>query len=46
MVKTTCYKCETEIELADEDEFAVHPMCADCQSSFDEWFAGQLRMLK
>jgi hypothetical protein len=42
MVKSTCYKCEAEIELDDEDEFAVHPMCDECQSSFDNWFASQL----
>lgn len=46
MVKTTCYKCNIEIELEDEDENAVHPFCADCENDFDDWFAQQLRMFK
>jgi hypothetical protein len=46
MVKTTCYKCEAEIQLEEEDKDAVHPLCADCDNSFDDWFAQQLRMFK
>lgn len=46
MVKTTCYKCEAEIELEDENENAVHPLCEDCGDDFDDWFAQQLRMFK
>jgi PHP family Zn ribbon phosphoesterase len=40
MSKTTCYKCETEIEV--EDLTVVHPLCADCANIFDSWFQEQL----
>jgi hypothetical protein len=38
--KTTCYKCEVEIEI--DYELAVHPMCDECQSDFEDWFSKQL----
>lgn len=36
---TTCYKCDCEL-MARVGE--VHPLCADCQESFDDWFQRQL----
>ncbi len=39
--KVECYKCEAEVEV--EDEYTVHPLCADCQTSFEDWFNEQLR---
>jgi len=42
MSKTTCYKCEAEIEI--ESEFAVHPLCDECQASFEDWFSQQLQV--
>ena len=41
--KTTCYKCAKSI-MAKPAE--VHPLCLDCQESFDDWFEQQLRMFK
>jgi hypothetical protein len=35
MEKTNCYNCETEITAP---VGSVHPICSDCQTSFDEWF--------
>lgn len=35
METTECYKCDKEIEAP---KGAVHPLCDDCQSSFDNWF--------
>lgn len=40
-VKTECYKCDTEIEV--EDIGQVHPLCAECENEFDDWFATALR---
>jgi len=36
---TACYKCQDEIVAP---EGAVHPLCEDCETSFDEWFAKAL----
>jgi hypothetical protein len=36
MEKTNCYNCETEVQAP---EGAVHPICSDCETSFDAWFA-------
>jgi len=36
---TTCYKCDAEIEADSTD---VHPLCDDCQDSFDNWLTAQL----
>lgn len=44
MAKTTCYKCETEIEV--EDENTVHPLCEECELEFDDWFTRQLSVFK
>lgn len=38
---TYCYKCPTKI-MAMVGE--VHPLCANCQNSFDDWFASQVAM--
>lgn len=40
--QTTCYKCDTEIEAFVGQ---VHPICGECESEFDDWFASQLGML-
>jgi predicted RNA-binding Zn-ribbon protein involved in translation (DUF1610 family) len=39
MEQTECYKCGTEITAF---EGAVHPLCSDCETSFDAWFAEAL----
>lgn len=39
METTTCYKCDTQIEAL---EGQVHPLCADCEKSFDNWFENTL----
>lgn len=36
-----CYRCDKEIMAAKGD---VHPLCAVCQQSFDDWFNKQLTM--
>lgn len=36
MEKTTCYKCDTEIEATHGE---VHPLCSACDKSFEDWFA-------
>jgi hypothetical protein len=36
MEQTTCYKCDTEIQAP---QGAVHPLCSDCDTAFDDWFA-------
>lgn len=41
--KTECYKCGCEI-MARQGE--VHPLCVECESSFDDWFAEQLRAME
>jgi hypothetical protein len=41
--KTNCYKCAIVIMAPQGD---VHPLCVDCQESFDDWFAQQLRMFE
>lgn len=40
---TTCYKCPTKI-MAMIGE--VHPLCVNCQTSFDDWFQQQLGLFK
>jgi hypothetical protein len=40
MVKTTCYKCDTEIEVISDR--LVHPLCENCEEDFDSWFAKEL----
>lgn len=40
--QTVCYKCPTEI-MAMVGE--VHPLCVECQNTFDDWFTQQLGML-
>lgn len=39
--QTTCYKCDTEIEAFVGQ---VHPICGECEESFDDWFESQLRL--
>jgi hypothetical protein len=41
--RTKCYTCEIEI-MARIGE--VHPLCADCQIEFDDWFQRQLSLFK
>ena len=36
---TVCYKCPKKI-MARIGE--VHPLCVDCQDSFDDWFEHEL----
>jgi hypothetical protein len=40
---TDCYKCEAKV-MAEVGQ--VHPLCADCQESFDDWFQRQLTLFK
>jgi len=42
MANTTCYKCETKIEV--EDETQVHPLCDECQNEADDWLQTQMMM--
>lgn len=35
---TYCYKCSAKIMAAIGE---VHPLCAECQNSFDDWFASE-----
>jgi hypothetical protein len=44
MEKTTCYKCEDEIEVPDLT--IVHPLCQECEGDFDNWFTEQLGVFK
>jgi len=44
MVKTNCYKCETELEVPSAE--VVHPLCLDCEGEFETWFADQLGAFK
>jgi hypothetical protein len=44
MTKTDCYKCGVSIEALTDR--LVHPLCADCQESFDDWFERQLVLVK
>lgn len=39
---TTCYKCECELMAP---KGVVHPLCVDCEETFDDWFAEQLRLM-
>lgn len=36
---TTCYKCDTEVKAFVGQ---VHPLCGECQESFDDWFEHEL----
>jgi hypothetical protein len=36
---TDCYKCNAPIMA---ERGSVHPLCGECQESFDAWFAMQL----
>jgi hypothetical protein len=36
---TDCYKCAKPIMAEPE---LVHPLCGECQESFDAWFALQI----
>lgn len=38
---TKCYKCEKDLLAV---KSAVHPLCDDCEESFDEWFSKQLEV--
>ena len=40
---TKCYKCEKNLLAV---KSAVHPLCDDCEASFDEWFNKQLEVFK
>jgi hypothetical protein len=40
---TTCYKCDTEVKAFVGQ---VHPLCGECQESFDDWFEHELGMFK
>lgn len=44
MVKTTCYKCETEIEVISDK--VVHPLCGNCEEDFDDWFQRELNAIE
>lgn len=44
MANTTCYKCETKIEV--EDINTVHLLCDECELEFDDWFEHELGALK
>jgi hypothetical protein len=44
MVKTTCYKCDKEIEVLSDR--TVHPLCGECQESFDDWFQRELSAIE
>lgn len=43
MEKTTCYQCEAEIEA---EVGQVHPLCDECDTSFEDWMTEQLAMFK
>jgi hypothetical protein len=36
---TVCYKCPKKIMAM---VGAVHPLCVECQDSFDDWFEREL----
>ena len=40
---TECYKCDTKI-MGFVGQ--VHPLCGECQESFDDWFEQQLRIFR
>jgi hypothetical protein len=40
---TDCYKCTKKIMAL---QGMVHPLCDNCQGSFDDWFAQQLKMFE
>jgi hypothetical protein len=44
MVKTTCYKCDTEITVLSDR--IVHPLCEKCGENFDSWFAEELEKIE
>ena len=44
MVKTTCYKCDKEIEVLSDR--TVHSLCGECQESFDDWFQRELNAIE
>lgn len=41
--KTTCYKCDTEIEAVVGQ---VHPLCVECGEDFDDWFERELGIFR
>lgn len=43
MTKTSCYKCQAEIEV--EEATTVHPLCEACEQSWLDWFNEQLNKL-
>ena len=44
MVETTCYKCDTAIQVLSDR--LVHPLCGECQESFDGWFEQELNAIE
>jgi hypothetical protein len=44
MIKTACYKCGSEIEVLSDR--LVHPLCGECQESFDDWFERELSAIE
>jgi LSD1 subclass zinc finger protein len=42
MEQTTCYKCDTEIQAP---QGAVHALCSNCDTSFEDWFSQELAKL-
>jgi hypothetical protein len=43
-LEAECYKCEAKIEV--ESELLVHPLCADCEEDFNDWFLHELGVFK
>lgn len=43
MAKSECYQCDTKIEVADVTQ--VHPLCAECQNTFDDWLQNEVMCL-
>jgi hypothetical protein len=39
---TECYKCETKIMSEVE---IVHPLCANCDDSFESWFNAEVEKI-
>jgi hypothetical protein len=37
---TTCFRCE---DFVMAEVGIVHPLCGECQKSFDEWFNAELK---
>lgn len=39
---TKCYKCEKDLLAV---KSAVHPLCDDCEESFQKWFDRELEVI-